>query len=291
MEATPVFDTCLNCQTVFEGKYCNRCGQKAQHRRLPIKALLHDVMHDVFHFENKIFPTLWKLITKPGFLTKEYLEGRRARWFPPFRLFLVMSGLSIFVISPLYQDLCEGLCEGFAPKYHEVDAEKVSPKIQSTTLDKNHPNSESKKENPPKGDQSNLSKNSDAAVNKAVSYTTKAPFFLMPAFAALLYLFDPRKNKLFFDNLILSMHHHAFSSIIFALALPAEQLFKEDSFFNFLCALYLIPIAYLAVSMRVVTSQGWIVSIFKSTLISLIYLFFIFATLMIFLGVSLVLMR
>ena len=41
--------------------------------------------------DGKIVQTLKVLVTKPGMLTKEFLEGRRARYISPFRLYLTIS--------------------------------------------------------------------------------------------------------------------------------------------------------------------------------------------------------
>jgi Protein of unknown function (DUF3667) len=55
--------------------------------------LLHDVTHEFLHFDGKIVRTVKLLLTKPGFLTHEYFEGRRVRYVSPIRLYLVFSVL------------------------------------------------------------------------------------------------------------------------------------------------------------------------------------------------------
>jgi hypothetical protein len=50
-----------------------------------------EATESITHADSRLWRTLWALIAKPGFLTKEFLEGRRARYLPPFRLYLVLS--------------------------------------------------------------------------------------------------------------------------------------------------------------------------------------------------------
>ena len=78
---------CLNCGTVLIGSHCHHCGQTA-HVHRTIAAFFHDLLHGVFHFEGKIWRTLPMLAWKPGQLTREYIEGRRASYVSPIALFL-----------------------------------------------------------------------------------------------------------------------------------------------------------------------------------------------------------
>ena len=54
---------------------------------------------NIFSIDSRLFITLKHLITKPGFLTLEYWEGRRTKYLPPLKLYLVLSVLYFFVIS------------------------------------------------------------------------------------------------------------------------------------------------------------------------------------------------
>ena len=69
---------CLNCGTALIGTHCHACGQTA-HVHKTLGAFFHDLLHGVFHFEGKIWRTLPMLAWHPGRLTREYIDGRRAR--------------------------------------------------------------------------------------------------------------------------------------------------------------------------------------------------------------------
>ena len=55
---------------------------------------LHQVAtEDLTHADSRLWRTLAALLFKPGHLTREFLAGRRARYLPPVRLYLVLSVL------------------------------------------------------------------------------------------------------------------------------------------------------------------------------------------------------
>jgi hypothetical protein len=78
---------CLNCRTVLIGSHCHACGQAA-HVHRTLGAFFHDLLHGVFHFEGRIWRTLPLLAWRPGRLTREYIDGRRASYVSPIALFL-----------------------------------------------------------------------------------------------------------------------------------------------------------------------------------------------------------
>lgn len=89
---------CLNCGTVLIGTHCHACGQAA-HVHKTLAAFAHDLLHGVFHFEGKIWRTLPLLAWKPGKLTREYINGRRASYVSPIALFLFSVFLMFAVVK------------------------------------------------------------------------------------------------------------------------------------------------------------------------------------------------
>lgn len=53
--------------------------------------------YDVLHFDGKFFSTLKYLLLKPGFLSHEYLRGRRASYLHPIRMYVFTSAI-FFII-------------------------------------------------------------------------------------------------------------------------------------------------------------------------------------------------
>ncbi len=89
---------CLNCGAPLSGQYCGQCGQRASSRLISLYELTRDAFGDMFELDSRLWRTLIPLLIRPGQLTRDYLEGRRARYMPPFRMYLVLS-LIFFIIA------------------------------------------------------------------------------------------------------------------------------------------------------------------------------------------------
>ena len=89
---------CLNCGTRLRGQYCGSCGQRSRNRLISIWQLLREAFGDLLELDSRLWRTLLPLLIRPGQLTRDYLEGRRARYMPPFRTYLVLSVI-FFVVA------------------------------------------------------------------------------------------------------------------------------------------------------------------------------------------------
>src|SRR5690349_10164183 len=95
---------CDNCGAPVAGKYCSHCGQRFEHK---IHSLLHfsrEVTEDLTHADSRLWSTILALLFKPGFLTREFLNGRRVRYLPPLRLYLVLSVLFFLVLGLIHHE-------------------------------------------------------------------------------------------------------------------------------------------------------------------------------------------
>jgi hypothetical protein len=94
----PDHPNCLNCGTELHGQYCGHCGQRASGRLISLWELTRDAFGDLLELDSRLWRTLIPLLIRPGQLTRDYLEGRRARYMPPFRMYLVLSVI-FFVVA------------------------------------------------------------------------------------------------------------------------------------------------------------------------------------------------
>ena len=92
---------CLNCGHSLPGNYCGNCGQEAKDLRRPFFKLSREAVQSLFELDGRAYRTLCYLLTKPAFLCTEYFNGRRTRYSPPLRLFLVIS-VSFFLLVSFY---------------------------------------------------------------------------------------------------------------------------------------------------------------------------------------------
>ena len=88
---------CLNCGAHLRGQYCGNCGQRARSRLISLWELVRDAFGDLFELDSRLWRTVVPLVIRPGRLTYDYLQGRRARYMPPFRMYLVLSLLFFLV--------------------------------------------------------------------------------------------------------------------------------------------------------------------------------------------------
>lgn len=92
---------CRNCGTEVNGRYCPNCGQLAASFHRPILSLIGETISDTFTLDGRLARTLPVLLFRPGRLTKNYTEGKRARYVPPFRMFLIASLVFYLVLFAL----------------------------------------------------------------------------------------------------------------------------------------------------------------------------------------------
>lgn len=91
---------CANCGATLIGPVCHACGQHADLYKRPVWRLIADGVTDMFALDGRVVRTLYELMAFPGRVTRDYLKGRRGRYIPPFRLYLIAS-LAFFLILPL----------------------------------------------------------------------------------------------------------------------------------------------------------------------------------------------
>jgi len=231
---------CLNCGSTLQGKFCSNCGQENLEIHESFGHMMNHAISDYFHFDHQFFNTLKPLLFKPGFLTNEYMAGRRVKYLHPVKMYIFIS-IVYFLLA--FQ--------------HKETQQPVNIKFNAST--EKQANKQTNKANPDstyeqyQATQLKLPQNKrDGAIlhwgtKKAYAYSKKygknslevfqeqvqhnipkSMFVLMPLFAlGLLIAF--RKNKKFYvEHLIYSFHFHCFlflfssAIIIIAMLLPAN---------------------------------------------------------------------
>ena len=87
---------CGNCGTPLLGPHCYACGQPVKGLVRHFTSIVGDFLDSVFNFDSRTPRTLWPLFVRPGFLTREYFEGRRVRYVSPVRLFFFLAIVTFF---------------------------------------------------------------------------------------------------------------------------------------------------------------------------------------------------
>ncbi|WP_286265276.1 DUF3667 domain-containing protein [Thalassotalea atypica] len=89
--------SCQNCFAPTEGPFCSRCGQEVESRLTYFWTVILHILDDIFSFDSRAARTVKPLLINPGFLTNQYILGRRVFYVPPIKLYLFVS--VIFFIS------------------------------------------------------------------------------------------------------------------------------------------------------------------------------------------------
>lgn len=82
---------CLNCDAALSGPFCAQCGQRDVPPYPSVRELATEAVSEFSGWDGRLLATTRALLLRPGFLTLEFLEGRRARYISPLRLYLSAS--------------------------------------------------------------------------------------------------------------------------------------------------------------------------------------------------------
>ena len=131
---------CLNCKTPIseEDNFCSKCGQVNDINRLSVKQYISVYLEDFYSFDNRFLKTVIPLIFKPGFVTKEYINGQRIKYVNPFQLYLHITILFFLVVGVFskideYKSL-DGSSAPLIPKINLDQGKAALDSIKSETL-------------------------------------------------------------------------------------------------------------------------------------------------------------
>lgn len=92
---------CLNCENDISenDNFCSYCGQVNDLQKVSLKQYLSAYFDDFFSFDSRLLNTVVALIFKPGYVTKNYVSGKRMRYINPFKLYIQITILFFLVVG------------------------------------------------------------------------------------------------------------------------------------------------------------------------------------------------
>ena len=95
---------CLNCHTPLDisERYCHFCGQLNSTKKVTLSDFIEEFFANFYAYDSKVRNTFTHLFTKPAFVAKQIIKGKRQSFANPFRLFL-----SIVILFFLAQSILE----------------------------------------------------------------------------------------------------------------------------------------------------------------------------------------
>jgi hypothetical protein len=95
MRPRRAFPECPNCGASTPDAYCSSCGQRNLDLHESVRALLGDAVEEALGADSRILRTLRALVLQPGLISREYRQGRRARYTSPWKVYLAAAAVRI----------------------------------------------------------------------------------------------------------------------------------------------------------------------------------------------------
>lgn len=215
---------CLNCgEPLFPSKnFCATCGQKSVVKRMALSAIAHDAIHYFTHADHGIFHLLKELSIHPGKVAREFVAGKRKKYFPPINFFLIVAAICLFMAGIVYN--------------HQVAAN--AKKYQVT-------NSQPNKQ-PTKYFEDSRWKRG-AQVGKFFSkYSNLVAMGAVPLISFLVWLFYIKGRYNYAEHLVANMYITGFSVLFYSLIIQPIKLLYDS---NYLVYVYfLFELTYRVIS-------------------------------------------
>ena len=234
---------CLNCGTTVAGRYCQHCGQENVEVKEGFGHLMMHFIEDLTHFDGKLWVTLKLLLFKPAKLTQHYMDGKRATYIHPIRMYLFISAVFFFFIFSgnsadhskgieIKKDSTAAVLNKTKTKesinlnlgkdsiqFNSIAAydsaqSKLSPSKKDNWFESTLVKKSIEINNKYKDDNSKIG---EALIEQFQHYFSRILYISLPLFALFLWiLYHRNKNHYFVDHLIFSIHIYcAFFIILF----------------------------------------------------------------------------
>lgn len=268
---------CKNCDAATSGNYCQQCGQ-ATHLHVPsAREFLHEFIAHYVALEGKLWRSLKLLLFKPGFLSREYIEGRRVRYIEPLRLYLTfsiiffalfkMSGVQIVDIGGRSDTPPAVSAPATVQSPEDAEDSESFREMQDKTkrlLGRLSPRLEQGAERffalSPK-------ERNETAKRVFFSYTPYAIFLMMPVFALYLKLLYLGSGRRYGEHFLFALHSNAFAFLMLSLFMLANGW----NFVRFVLLAWLV--FYLPTAMRRVFGGGRFVTALRWMVLMVLHLF------------------
>jgi hypothetical protein len=255
--------TCRNCGAALSGRYCSACGQRHDTHAPTVGHFLHETAETLTHVDSRLWRTLWYLLSRPGFLTQEFFAGRRARYLPPIRLYIVIS-VTCFLLLALMPSSENGSSQDSAVvtldnsdcskfEYHGPWKLQLEPRLRAAC-------------------QRVVNDDGAGFGDALLRALPKAMFVLLPLFALFMMPFYLRPLRLYVEHLIFLVHNHSavFMALSINMVLDAALPAVVADWLPLLLFIFLIWYCWRGMTVFYANSNGW--TVFKIAILGFLYL-------------------
>ena len=93
----PEPNSCRNCGHPTNTAYCSNCGQRSSVYKVTMRETFVDLADNLFSLSAPIIITLRTLFSNPGKLFREYLGGKRKKYYKPISFFILTTAVYLFL--------------------------------------------------------------------------------------------------------------------------------------------------------------------------------------------------
>ncbi|HEU0302389.1 MAG TPA: DUF3667 domain-containing protein [Longimicrobium sp.] len=94
---------CASCGASLLGDFCHACGERRlQPDEMTVQRFARDVAEEVGNLDSRAYRTLRYLLARPGFLTAEWVAGRRRAYVGPLKLYIVTFAV-MMLLATIFQ--------------------------------------------------------------------------------------------------------------------------------------------------------------------------------------------
>jgi len=261
---------CLNCGAALHGSFCSSCGQRAVPPNPTVSELAGDAWHELSGYDGRIAATVRGLV-RPGFLTREYIAGRRARYLSPVRLYLIVSVLYFVVAAAAPANFSSRSSQLDMPGGVKIGFTRTSNGMALT--DEERAKLLASAERAPgllRPLLVTIARDPQAFRARVLTIMPRVFFALLPVFAAIVALFY--RGRRFPTTLVFAAHLHAFAFTVFALSEAVKMTKSIPVAVAASTIMTVIFAAYALIAARRVFGGGWLMTIVKAAGIGAVYL-------------------
>ena len=254
---------CANCGSRPVGRYCSSCGQRADTHAHSVGHFLHEFAETLTHADSRVWGTLLPLLRRPGFLTREYFAGHRARYLAPLRLYLFMSVLFLLLSATL---------GGGSGKHVNVQVDKPKADDCATIQSDLRWGGQPLLPRLKAACRNIAADNGQQFSENMVHNIGRAMFVFLPLMAALMKLLYWHPRRYYLEHLVLLLHNHACMFLLLSLFLLALRWLGSGAWTGLLVlALIWYSVRYLYRSMKVMYGQGGWLTLLKFGVLAAAY--------------------
>lgn len=259
---------CLNCGAEVTGKFCSNCGQENLETKEKFLPMVGHFISDYLHFDSKFSRSLIPLFFKPGFLTKQYWDGKRVNYIPPLRIFFFVTIIFVICAGVFYKKYNLELKKEFRedPTLARLDSiHRNSPDTAKIFVNKTLGSITVKTLREKRTDDLRMLSKLKSGLDDVFKSLKYVAFLLLPIYALIFKLLYIRRKSYYVDHLIYSMHMQVFMYTILTIGFLLPLLLNIPLDIMMRIAMGTIFI-YIAISLRYLYKQAWWKTLLKSLL-------------------------